>query len=96
MLPESLSTAAIRLDQIQRRILEALYARSEHRRDTVELARVVFPAATAYPDAELRGIVQPRLRRMAALGVVKLNRLGAAISLKGIELVEMRAGIARA
>ncbi len=88
MFAESLSIAAIRLDQIQRRILEALYARSERRRETAEIARLVFPAAMAYPDAELRGIVQPRLHRMAALGVVTVNRLGAAISLKGIALLE--------
>ena len=51
MFAESLSIAAIRLDQIQ--------------------------------------------RRMVALGVVTVNRLGAAISLKGIELLEV-GGTARA
>jgi len=90
MLQESLSIAAIRLDTIQGRILESLYERSERWREPTELAREVFPGAAAYRDGELRGFLQPRLRRMAALGIVKLNRLGAAISLKGIELMENR------
>ena len=88
MFPESLSIAAIRFDKIQRGLLESPYAHSERRREAAELARAVFPAASAYPEAELRGIVRPRLRRMAALGIVKLNRLGVAISLKGIDLIE--------
>ena len=88
MPSETLSIAAIRLDKIQGRILASLYARSERWREPTELAREVFPGAAAYPDRELRGFLQPRLRRMAALGIVKINRLGAAISLKGIELIE--------
>lgn len=88
MLTESLSIAAIQLDKIQQRILELLYAQSESWREPTEIARAVFPGSAAYRDSELRGYLQPRLRRMAALGIVKLNRLGAAISLKGIELIE--------
>ena len=87
-----LSIESIRLDKLQTEILTALYERSERWHVLPQLGRIVFPGAAAYRDAELAGFLMPRLRRMRALDIVKLRRLGAdlvaTISLKGIEFIE--------
>jgi hypothetical protein len=87
-----LAIESIRLDKLQTEILAALYTRSERWHVLPQLGRMVFPGAAAYRDAELAGFLMPRLRRMRALDMVKLRRLGAdlvaTISLKGIEFVE--------
>ena len=95
-----LAIESIRLDKLQTEILTALYTRSERWHVLPQLGRMVFPGAAAYRDAELAGFLMPRLRRMRALDIVKLRRLGAdlvaTISLKGIEFMERHAGTGQA
>ena len=88
MLPAVLPLSAVRLDTMQSTILDALYRRTERWHAVDDLARTVFPAASAYPAAELRAFVMPRLRRLASLGIIKLRGKLAAISLEGIALFE--------
>ena len=92
MLRAVLPLSAVRLDALQSAILTALYRRTERWHEVDDLARKVFPAATAYPAAELRAFVLPRLRRLASLGIVKLRGKVAAISLDGIDFIEQMQG----
>ena len=88
MLRALLPLSVVRLDPLQSNILSTLYRRTERWHAVDELARKVFPDATAYENAELRGFVMPRLRRLAALGIITLRGKAAAISLEGIDFIE--------
>ena len=96
MLRAVLPLSAVRLDTMQSAILAALHRRTERWHEVDDLARKVFPAASAYPPTELRAFVLPRLRRLASLGIVKLRGKLAAISLEGIDFIEQLPGRANA
>jgi hypothetical protein len=96
MHPAVLPLSAVRLDAIQSTIVDALYRRTERWHEVDDLARKVFPAASAYPAAELRAFVLPRLRRLASLGIVRLRGKLAAISLEGIDFIEQLPGRTKA